>query len=103
MNAVVDNSLVAAALLVSLVYALFKLGPRTLRQRILWHSSRVLASAPSFLRLAGVAQRLAVASGKTQAACGGCDTCGESAPQASSDSKSSSEVNVPIANIGRRT
>jgi hypothetical protein len=98
MNTALDNFLVAAVILVSLGYALFKLGPRTLRQRILWHSSRVLASAPSFLRLAGVAQRLSAASGKTQAACGGCDTCGESsAPQ------SSSEVNVPIAKIGRRT
>jgi hypothetical protein len=99
MNAVLDNVLVAVVLLVSLGYALFKLGPRTLRQRILWQLSRVLASAPSFLRLAGVAQRLLAASGKTQAACGGCDSCGES----SSAPQSSSEVNVPIGKIGRRT
>jgi hypothetical protein len=99
MNAVLDNFLVAAVLLVSLGYALLRLGPRTLRQRILGHLSLILESAPSFLRLAGVAQRLSAASGKTQAACGGCDTCGESssAPQASS------EINVPIAKIGRRT
>jgi hypothetical protein len=101
MNAVLDNFLVAAVLLVSLGYALFKLGPRTFRRRILWHLSLILASAPSLLRLAGVAQRLSAASGKTQAACGGCDTCGtesSSAPQSSS-----SEINVPIAKIGRRT
>jgi len=103
MNAVLDNFLVAAVLLISLGYALVKLGPRTFRQRILWHLSRILAAAPSFLRLAGlrlagVAQRLSAASGKTQAACGGCDSCGEtsSVPQAPS------EINVPIAKIRRR-
>jgi hypothetical protein len=99
MNAVLDNFLVAAVLLISLGYALVKLGPRAVRQRILLHLSRILAAAPSFLRLAGVAQRLSAASGKTQAACGGCDSCGEtsSVPQAPS------EINVPIAKIRRRT
>jgi hypothetical protein len=99
MNAALDNVLVAAVLLVSLGYALLKLGPRILRQRILWHVSLILAAAPSFLRLAGVAQRLAAASGKSQTACGGCDTCGES----SSAPQPPSEVNVPVAKIGRRT
>ena len=99
MNAVLDNSLVAAVLLVSLGYALVKLGPRTLRKRILGALSLILASAPSFLRLAGVAQRLAAASGKSQAACGGCDTCGT---DSSSAPQSPSEINVPVAKIGRR-
>jgi hypothetical protein len=100
MNAVLDNVLVAAVLLVSLGYALVKLGPRTLRKRILGALSVVFAAAPSFFRLRGVAERLAAASGKAQAACGGCDTCGTdsaSAPQAPS------EINVPIGKIGRRT
>jgi hypothetical protein len=98
MNAILDNFLVAAILLLSLGYALVKLGPRTLRQRILGRLSLILAAAPSFLKLAGVAQRLSAASRKTQAACGGCDSCGEStsAPQLSS------EIKVPIAKIGRR-
>ena len=74
MNAVLDNFLVTAVLLVSLGYALVKLGPRTLRKRILWHLSLILGSAPSFMRLKGVAQRVATASGKAQAACGGCDS-----------------------------
>jgi len=98
MNAVLDNSLVAAVLLVSLGYALVRLGPRAWRQRILWHVSLILAAAPSFLRLKGVAQRLSAASGKAQAACGGCDSCGETA-----SAPPSSEINVPIAKIGRRT
>src|ERR1700689_4310021 len=99
MNAVLDNFLVAAVLLVSLGYALVKLGPGTLRRRILWLLSLIFAAAPSFLRLGGVAQRLSAASGKAQAACGGCDSCGESsaAPQPPS------EINVPIGKIGRRT
>jgi hypothetical protein len=100
MNAVLDNFLVAAVILVSLGYALVKLGPRPLRQRILWHLSRVLAAAPSFLSLAGVAQRLAAVSGKNQAACGGCDSCGT---ESSAVPQSPSEVNVPVAKIGRRS
>jgi hypothetical protein len=98
MNAALDNLLVAAVLLISLGYALVKLGPRSLRKRVLGHLSLILAAAPSFLRLAGVARRLSAASGKTQAACGGCDTCGtESSPP------SPSEISVPVGKIGRRT
>jgi hypothetical protein len=99
MNAVLDDFLVAAMLLVSCGYALIKLGPRSLRQRILWRAGLVLAAAPSFLRLQGVAQRLSAASGKSQGACGGCDSCGSE----SSSETEPSEINVPIAKIGRRT
>ncbi|HEY2465985.1 MAG TPA: DUF6587 family protein [Steroidobacteraceae bacterium] len=99
MNAVLDNVLVAAVLLASVAYALAKLGPRTLRRRILQHLSRILTAAPPVLGLQGVAQRLAAASGKAQAACGGCDTCGT---ESSSVPQSPSEVNVPVAKIGRR-
>jgi hypothetical protein len=100
MNAVLDNVLVAAVLLASLSYALVKLGPRTLRQGILRALSVILAAAPSFLRLGGVAQRLSKASGKSQTACGGCDSCGTES--ASSASQSASEIKVPIGKIGRR-
>jgi hypothetical protein len=100
MNAVLDNLLVAAVLLASLGYALVKLGPLSLRKWILGHLSLILAAAPSFLRLAGVAQRLSAASGKNQAACGGCDSCGT---ESQSVPPSPSEINVPIAKIGRRT
>ena len=99
MNAALDNLLVGAVILVSLGYALVKLGPRSLRQRIFRYLRGILEAAPSFLKLEGVAQRLAAASGKTQAACGGCDGCGaeeDSEPQPS-------EINVPVGKIGRRT
>ena len=84
MNAVLDNVLVTAVLLASLGYALVKLGPRALRKRILGHLGLILAAA----------------SGKAQAACGGCDSCGT---ESSSAPQSPSEINVPIAKIGRRT
>lgn len=101
MNTVLDNSLVAAVLLVSCCYALVKLGPRTWRQGILRLLSAILGAAPSFLGLQRVAQRLSAASGKAQAGCGGCDTCGtesSSVPQ----SQSQPEISVPVAKIGRR-
>lgn len=98
MNALLDNLLVGAVILLSLGYALVKLGPRSLRQRLLRLLSLVLAAAPSFLKLEGVSQRLSAASGKTQAACGGCDSCGES-----SSAPQPSEINVPIGKIGRRS
>jgi len=100
MNSVLDNVLVASVLLVSLCYAMIKLGPRTLRKRILGLLGRILAAAPSYMRLADVAQRLAAASGKAQAGCGGCDSCGTESP---SVPQSPSEINVPVAKIGRRT
>jgi len=98
MNHLLDNLLVGAVLLLSLGYALAKLGPRTLRQRMLEHLSRMLESAPAGFRLGRVAQRLAAASGKTQAACGGCDNCGSE----NSPPKVSAEISVPVGKIGRR-
>jgi hypothetical protein len=99
MNAVLDNLLVAAALFASLGYAVVKLGPRTLRKRILGALGLAFESAPAFLKLKNVAQRLAAASGKAQAACGGCDNCGT---ESSSAPQPSAEINVPVAKIGRR-
>ncbi len=80
MNAVLDNLLVAAVLLASVGYAVVKLGPRTLRTRIL--------SALGF----------AAASGKAPA-CGGCDNCGT---ESSSVPQPPSEISVPVAKISRR-
>jgi hypothetical protein len=80
MNAILDNLLVGAVLLASLGYAIYKLGPRALRQRIL------------------AALRLSASAGKSQGACGGCDNCGtDTAPQSAS-----AEIKIPVAKIGRR-
>jgi hypothetical protein len=101
MNAVLDNFLVGVLLLVSVGYAVYKLGPRTLRSRILRTLSRAMAAAPASLKLGLVAQKLDAASlGKAQGACGGCDNCGT---ESSSEPQSSSaEIKVPVAKIGRR-
>jgi hypothetical protein len=99
MNAVLDNLIVAAVLLASVGYAVVKLGPRTMRKRILSALGAALESAPGFLKLGSVAQRLAAASGKTQAACGGCDNCGT---ESTSPPQSSSEISVPVSKISRR-
>lgn len=99
MNHILDDLLVGAVLLLSLGYAFAKLGPRTLRQRMLAALSRVLASAPAIFRLGGAAQRLSAASGKAQGACGGCDNCGS---ESTSAPQSSAEISVPVGKIGRR-
>lgn len=99
MNAVLDDVLVGAVLLISLGYALTKLGPRSLRKRIFAALGRLLAAAPAIFRLETVAQRLANASGKTQGACGGCDNCGSESSEAPPQH---SEISVPVARIGRR-
>ena len=99
MNAVLDEVLVGAALLASLGYAAAKLGPKLWRKRILEALAQVLRSAPAFLKLGGLAQRLDAASGKNQGACGGCDNCGT---ESASAPQSSAEIKVPVAKIGRR-
>ncbi len=99
MNAILDDLLVAAVLLASFGYAIAKLGPKAWRKRILEALSQVLKAAPAFLGLGRVAQRLETASGKTQGACGGCDSCGT---ESASAPQSPSEITVPVAKIGRR-
>src|SRR5450631_3273459 len=97
MNAVLDNFLVGVLLLVSLGYAFYRLGPRTLRKRILDAISGTMAAAPAFLKLSRVAQRLDAASvGKAQGACGGCDTCGTT-ESSSEPQPASAEITIPIA------
>jgi hypothetical protein len=105
MNSVLDNSLVGLALLASAAYALVKLGPRSLRQRMLAGLSRLIARAPPAFGLRRISERLGAASaGKAQGACGGCDDCGsEQTPaQQGAQNLPQSEVRVPVANIGRR-
>jgi hypothetical protein len=100
MNAVLDNFLVGVLLLVSVGYALYKLGPRALRKRMLAALSRVMSAAPAFLGLGRAARRLTLESAGNAGACGGCDNCGS---ETSSQPKpSSAEIKIPVANIGRR-
>jgi hypothetical protein len=105
MNTLLDNLLVGSTILLSALYAVAKLGPRSLRTRMLGALSRRMAAAPSFLGLGRLSKSLAsAAAGKAQGVCGGCENCGTEtppAPQAPS-AQSAAEVTVPVANIGRR-
>jgi hypothetical protein len=103
MNAVLDHLLVGVALLVSLGYAVSSLGPKTWRNRCLAALSRLMARAPAFVGLKGVAQRLSAAARPVpgaSGACGGCDNCGTE--QAAAPHPAAAEVKVPLASIGRR-
>ena len=102
MNGILDNVLVGLALLVSAVYAVMSLGPKSLRRRLFGALGQIAARAPAFLHLRRAAQWLAVASeGKVQGACGGCESCGSDQPSA--QTSPAPEVKVPVANIGRRS
>jgi hypothetical protein len=111
MNRILDNCLVGLALLVSAVYAVSALGPRSLRRRVLAALGRITARAPAYFGLRRLANRFAAASAaKAPGACGGCDDCGANAsapkPPAHDSPVHDSpapEVHVPVSKIGRRT
>jgi hypothetical protein len=106
MNGILDGALVCLALLLSVGYALWSLGPRSLRGKLLAAFAHAAARVPAVLGLRAAAQRLSTAAaGKSQGACGGCDDCGTSAAEATKSSTGESqtaEVRVPVAKIGRR-
>ena len=116
MSALLDNFLVAAALAASAVYALFRLGPRTLRRALIMRAADWAGRAPVWCGLRGLASRLGAAASTSKGSCGGCDNCGsdggtpENSPRVSAapedgragDSASGSEIRVPLASIGRR-
>lgn len=96
MIGILDNTLVALALLASAGYALLALGPRSLRRRLLAALARVAARAPPYLGLRRAAHWLAIAAaGKSQGACGGCGDCG-------SEKSPAGDVSVPVTKIRRR-
>jgi hypothetical protein len=101
MNGILDNFLVGLALIVSAAYAVASLGPKSLRRRLLAAFGRVMARAPAYLHLQRAGQWFTVRSaGEASGACGGCDGCGSD--QGPAREPQESEVNVPVAKIGRR-
>jgi hypothetical protein len=109
---VLDDALVAAALLASLAYALFALGPRTWRRALLLRIALRAGRAPSWLGMTRLAARLASAAGSS-GSCGGCESCGSgskpsglapAAGEAVSGATHSraAEIKIPLASIGRR-
>ena len=99
MNHMLDHLLVGAVLLTAFGYAIYALGPRALRTRILLWAVRALRVLPPFFGLRGLAQRLADAAMVKSGGCGGCDDC---ASGQSVSPTSSAEVRVPLSTIGKR-
>jgi len=106
MNGILDDLVVGLVLLISAGYAVYSLGPRSLRSRTFAALSRVTARAPGFLGRGRMARWLAASSAnKSQGACGGCDNCGTDKATTSTGvapTAVTSEVRVPLAKIGRR-
>jgi uncharacterized protein DUF6587 len=101
MHSFLDDFLVGLALFASVIYAVFSLGPRTLRRRLLAAASALLRRLPKFLGLRDVARRLdTAASTKANGACGGCDNCGSE--QSAAAPSSGSEFGIPLSKIGKR-
>jgi hypothetical protein len=101
MNGILDDFLVGLVLIISAGYAMYSLGPRSLRRRTFAALGRVTARTPSLLGLGRMARWFAAASAdKSQGACGGCDNCGSEKMPASTGA--APEVRVPLAKIGKR-
>jgi hypothetical protein len=98
MSRLLDAALVAIALAASLGYALYSLGPKTLRRRLRTALAELAARAPAAMRLGRIERRLREAAGGS-GACGGCDSC---APSPADARGAGTEIHVPVASIGKR-
>ena len=110
MHGLLDEFLVGGALLASIIYALYSLGPRRLRRGLLLVAGTLLRLLPARLGLQRFALRLeAAAAVKTAGACGGCDNCATENPPAAGSGGSAgpsgpagSEIRIPVSKIGNR-
>ena len=97
MSRLLDAALVAIVLAASVGYALYSLGPKSLRRRLCTALADLAARAPAALHLGGAERRLREAAGGS-GACGGCESCGAGdAREAAGE-----EIRVPAARIGKR-
>jgi len=97
MSRLLDAALVAIVLAASVVYALYSLGPKSLRRRLGTALADLAARAPAALHLGRIERRLREAAGGS-GACGGCESCAAGDVR-EADGK---ETRVPVANIGKR-
>jgi hypothetical protein len=103
MHGLLDEILVGGALLASIIYALFSLGPRTLRRGLTVRAAAWVRSFPSMPGLRSLSRRLqAAAAIKSQGGCGGCDDCGSATPAPESTGSAEPEIRVPVSTIGKR-
>jgi hypothetical protein len=99
MSRLLDAALVAIVLAASVGYALYSLGPKTLRRWLRTALADLAARAPAALHLGGIERRLRAAAGGS-GACGGCESCAPSAEEARGGA--GKEIRVPAASIGKR-
>jgi hypothetical protein len=99
MSRLIDAALVAIVLAASVGYALYSLGPKTLRRWLRTALADLAARAPAALHLGGIERRLRAAAGGS-GACGGCDSCAPSGEDARTGA--GKEIRVPAASIGKR-
>jgi len=97
MSPLLDAALVAIVLAVSVVYALYSLGPKTLGRRLSTALADLAARAPAALHLGRIERRLREAAGGS-GACGGCESCGPGDAREAAGN----EIRVPAASIGKR-
>jgi hypothetical protein len=102
MNRLLDAALVATALAASAIYAMYSLGPKTLRRRLRMTLADLAARAPAALHLGRLERRLREAGGS--GACGGCESCESSGEGARPEDARGAvkEFRVPAAGIGKR-
>ena len=97
MSPLLDAALVAIVLAASVAYALYSLGPKSLRRRLCTALADLAARTPAALHLGGVERRLREAAGGS-GACGGCESCGEG----DAHETPGKEIRVPAGSIGKR-
>ena len=102
MNRILDNSLVALALLASAGYVLATLGPKGPRSRFYAALARLLARAPAALRPLHLARWLEARANGASGGCGGCGSCSSEPPLTDSTPATGPEIRVSVENIGRR-
>jgi hypothetical protein len=99
MSPLLDAALVAIVVALSVSYALYSLGPKSLRRRLRAGLADLAARAPAALHLGGIERRLRETVGGS-GACGGCESCG-SAPGDAREA-AGKEIHVPATSIGKR-
>jgi hypothetical protein len=103
MHGLLDKFLVGGALLASIIYALFSLGPRTLKRGLLNRAAAWVRSVPTMPGLRSLSRGLETAAAiKPTGACGGCDDCGSTTTAPGSTGSAEPEVRIPVSTIGKR-
>lgn len=99
MNPFLDYLLVTLLLLTALVYAVWSLGPKLLRARLLLSLGRAFERGASIPGLGALGRRFLSAAERKQPGCGGCDGCAPALPVGQA---SNAEILIPVGKIGRR-